>query len=66
MSRFPETEADVAALAMVLIEGLRNTPERFPAPPVPADALQASLEAYHEARTTAGAGERSTVVTVEL
>ena len=42
MPRFPDTEPDIAALAMVLIEGLRKTPELFPAPPVPADALQAS------------------------
>jgi len=57
MSRFPNTEADIAALAMVLTEGLRKTPELFPAPPVPADALQASLDAYNEARTAAVAME---------
>jgi len=33
MARFPNTEADVAALAMVLTEGLRKTPELFPVPP---------------------------------
>ena len=54
MARFPETEADIAALAVVLIEGLRNTPELFP---VPADALHASLDAYNEARTAAVAVE---------
>ena len=32
MARFPETEADIAALAMVVTEGLSNTPELFPAP----------------------------------
>jgi len=57
MSRFPKTEADIAALAMVLTDGLRKTPERFPAPPVPADELQPSLEAYNEARTAAVAME---------
>jgi len=55
--RFPETEPDIAALAMVLIEGLRKTPELFPAPPVAPDALEASLAAYNEARTTAVAAE---------
>ncbi len=57
MARFPETEPDIAALAMVLIQGLRNTPELFPAPPVPADPLQASLDEYNEARTGAVAAE---------
>jgi hypothetical protein len=57
MPRFPHTEADIAALAMVLTEGLRNTPELFPSPPVPADALQASLDAYNEAKTLAVAME---------
>jgi hypothetical protein len=57
MARFPETEADIAALALVLIQGLRNTPELFPAPPVSADTLQASLDAYNEARTGAVAAE---------
>jgi hypothetical protein len=55
--RFPATEPDIAALAMVLIEGLRNTPELFAAPPVPPDTLQASLDAYNEARTGAVAAE---------
>jgi hypothetical protein len=57
MSRFPETEADIAALAMVLTEGLRKTPELFPEPPVPADELQASLDAYNQAKTAAVAME---------
>ena len=57
MSRFPKTEADIAALAMVLTDGLRKTPERFPAPPVPANELQVSLDAYNEARTAAVAME---------
>jgi hypothetical protein len=57
MARFPKTEPDIAALAMVLIEGLRKTPELFSAPPVPADALEASLDEYNQARTTAVATE---------
>ena len=57
MARFPETEPDIGALAMVLIEGLRKTAELFPAPPVPADALQASLDEYNEARTASVAAE---------
>jgi len=42
---------------MVLIEGLRKAPELFPAPPVPADALQANLDTYNEVRTGAVAAE---------
>jgi hypothetical protein len=55
--RFPDTEPEIAALATVLIEGLRSSPEDFPAPPVPSDPLQQSLDLYNEARTAAVAAE---------
>jgi hypothetical protein len=55
--RFPDAEPEIAALAMVLIQGLRNSPEDFPAPPVPPDPLQQSLDQYNEARTAAVAAE---------
>jgi hypothetical protein len=57
VSRFPATEPDIAALAMVLIDGLRKAPEEFPAPPVPPDPLQESLDQYNLARTAAVAAE---------
>jgi hypothetical protein len=55
--RFPEAEPDIAALAMVLIQGLRNAAEDFPTPPVPPDPLQQSLDLFNEARTAAVAAE---------
>jgi hypothetical protein len=43
---FPDTEPEIAALAMVLIRGLRGIGAELPAPPVSADELQAKLDAY--------------------
>lgn len=57
MARFPDKEPDVAALAVVLIQGLRDNPEQFPTPPVPPDALQAALDEYNGAKTAAVAAE---------
>lgn len=57
MATFPNTEPDIAALAMVMIDGLTKASAEFPAPPVPPDALQASLDQYNEARTAAVAAE---------
>jgi hypothetical protein len=57
MARFPETEPDIAALATVMIDGLRKAVEEFPAPPVPPDALQESLDQYNATRTAAVAAE---------
>jgi len=34
MSRFPQTEPEIAALALVVAQGLREAAEDFPAPPV--------------------------------
>jgi len=57
MARFPATEPDIAALAVVMIQGLRDSPEQFPTPPVPPDALQANLDEYNGAKTAAVAAE---------
>jgi len=57
MATFPESEPDIAAFAMVLIDGLRQAAAEFPAPPVPPDTLEQSLEQYNEARTAAVAAE---------
>ena len=53
MPRFPRNEPELAALALVVAQGLREAPEDFPAPPVPADELQARLDSYHGALTAA-------------
>lgn len=57
MATFPNTEPDIAAFAMVLIDGLRQSAVEFPAPPVPPDPLQQSLDQYNDARTAAVAAE---------
>ena len=44
MSEFPRTEADTAALALVVIQGREQAAEDFPNPPVPAAELRAKLE----------------------
>jgi hypothetical protein len=35
MSRFPRTEAEITALALLVVEGLTQAPDDLPAPPVP-------------------------------
>ena len=50
MARFPAPEPDITALAVVMIRGLRDSPEEFPTPP---DALQANLDEYNGAKTAA-------------
>ena len=57
MARFPLAEPEIAALAVVLIQGLRDSPERFPTPPVPPDTLEANLDEYNSAKTAAVAAE---------
>jgi hypothetical protein len=37
MPRFPRTEADIAALAVLVTDGLEQAAQDFPAPPVPAE-----------------------------
>ncbi len=49
MPRFPRSEADIAALALVMVQGFGQAAEDFPAAPVPGSELQARLDAYHSA-----------------
>jgi len=46
MPRFPKAESQVAELAELVVNGLSNAPEDFPAPPVPMEELQAKLDTY--------------------
>ena len=46
MSRFPKAEAEVAALALRVVEGCAKAPEYFPNPPVPVADLKAKLDTY--------------------
>ena len=57
MARFPETEPEIAALAVLLVQGLREAAADFPAPPVSADELEAKLDAYNAAGGRAVAAE---------
>ncbi|MBI2536642.1 MAG: fibronectin type III domain-containing protein [Gemmatimonadetes bacterium] len=45
--KFPEAEPEIAALALLVIEGLRQLGAELPAPPVPADELQARLDRFN-------------------
>jgi len=49
MRRFPNREAEVAALASEIIFGLRENVDDFPSPPVSVEELQAFLDAYTRA-----------------
>jgi hypothetical protein len=51
--RFPARENDIRVLAELLIDGLGDHTEYFPAPPVSPENLQSSFDAYKEARETA-------------
>jgi hypothetical protein len=51
MSRFPRTEAEITALALLMVDGLTQAPDDFPAPPVQPSELQAKLDAYNAAYT---------------
>jgi hypothetical protein len=51
MATFPRTEPEIAALALVVKDGLAQAAEDFPAPPVPPQDLQARLETYNAAKT---------------
>jgi len=55
--RFPRTEAEITALALLVVEGLTQAPEDFPAPPVPAADLQVQLERCNAAATAAAGAE---------
>jgi hypothetical protein len=51
MSRFPDTEPQIAKLALLICEGLQQAAGDLPAAPVPAAELQARLDAYNKALT---------------
>ncbi len=53
MPRFPRTAPEIAALALVVTQGLAQASEDFPAPPVPTDELQGRLDGYNAARSAA-------------
>jgi hypothetical protein len=50
---FPRTEARIAALAELVVQGLEQAPEDFPAPPVPPDELRIRMAAVQTARAAA-------------
>ncbi len=56
MARFPQTEAEVAALAQDIIAGLTAHTEDFPAPPAAPAELQTALAEYVAAREAAIVG----------
>src|SRR3990172_6293376 len=56
MSRFPKTEAEIAALAALVVEGFTKAPEYFPTPPVPTADLKAKLEAFQASAAGGGPG----------
>ena len=58
MSRFPKTEAEIAALAPLVVEGFTKAPEYFPTPPVPTADLKAKLEAFQASAAAAAEAER--------
>ncbi|MEE8193629.1 MAG: hypothetical protein V3T74_12855 [Gemmatimonadales bacterium] len=53
MPRFPRSEPEIAALALVVSEGLAQAQEDFPTPPVPGAELQAQLDRCNAAATAA-------------
>ena len=68
MPRFPRTEPEIAALALLVTEGLAQMLEDFPTPPVAPDQMQArhaNLEPVCDAvvvgpTTSSAISERST------
>ena len=57
MARFPNREAEVAALAGNVIVGLTESADDFPAPPVPAADLKTALDSYLAARDKASVAD---------
>ena len=55
--RFPRTEAEIAALALLVAQGLEEAVDDFPSPPVPADELRAKLDAVNAVSTATVAAE---------
>ncbi len=55
--QFPRTEAEIAKLGEIVVQGLEQATEDFPAPPVPPADLRIKLEAVHAATAAAVAAE---------
>jgi hypothetical protein len=55
--QFPRTEAEVAKLAELVVQGLEQATEDFPAPPVPPADLRVKLDTVHSATVAAVAAE---------
>jgi len=53
----PRSEADIAALAELVVQGLEQAAEDFPSPPVPAPDLRAKMAAVQVARAAAVTAE---------
>ena len=51
MPRFPRSEPEITALALLMVDGLTQAPDDFPSPPVQPSELQAKLDAYNAAYT---------------
>jgi len=62
MARFPTREADVAALAGTIVNGLTENGQHFPDTPVAVDALQEALLRYRSAKETAETAEGEAAV----
>jgi len=60
MATFPRTEAEIAALALVVREGLSRATEDFPTPPISPEELQTRLDAYNAAMTAIVAAQSVT------
>ena len=50
MPRFPNSEAEIAAIGELVADGLEQAPEDFPSPPVPATVLREKVEALGDIR----------------
>jgi len=57
MATFPKSEAEIAALADRMVNGLAAAADDFPNPPVPPEQLRASLERYTAAKNAVVAAQ---------
>jgi len=55
--KFPRSEADIAALAELVVQGLEQGAEDFPSPPVPAPDLRGKMAVVQAARAAAVTAE---------
>ena len=55
--QFPRTEAEIAKLGEIVVQGLEQATEDFPAPPVPPADLRIQLETVHSATAAAVVAE---------